>query len=285
MTDQAIATTETRTATEHQEDKRKLALLKAVGLDRLTPEQRELALHIADRYELDLLLKHVVMIEGRPYITRDGLLHIAHRSKQLDGIETTDAKIIEGFWRSTCSVYRKDMTRPFTYTGRYPTSGGNQKYAPEMAVKVGEVMALRRAFDVSAPVVEERWDVEAPAESESAAVPSLAERVAAQQASLPGPSEAAGPVVSEAAVAELGIEADDPRAVLPIGNEPLVPGGHRGQDGAHPMTLTEIQERAKGVGITTVQLNTKSRELFNGRTLQLLTTEERQKVAEEVGIA
>ena len=32
--------------------------------------------------------------------------------------------------------------------GRYPTSGGNQKYAPEMAVKVGEVMSLRRAFDV-----------------------------------------------------------------------------------------------------------------------------------------
>ena len=158
-----------------------VALLKAVGLDRLAPEQRQLALAIAERYDLDLLLKHLVMIEGRPYITRDGLLHVAHRSGQLDGIETTEPAVVDGFWRSTCSVYRKDMGHAFTYGGRYPTSGGNQKFAPEMAVKVGEVMALRRAFDVSAPVLEERWDVEVP-EVEPVARPTLAERAAARAA-------------------------------------------------------------------------------------------------------
>ena len=40
-----------------------VALLKAVGLDRLAPEQQKLALAIAERYDLDLLLKHLVMIE------------------------------------------------------------------------------------------------------------------------------------------------------------------------------------------------------------------------------
>lgn len=144
-------------------DPKEQALWKAVGLDAAKPEQRELAINIAARYDLDLLLKHLVLIEGRPYITRDGLIHVAHRSGVFDGIETTEPTLSEdGFWRSTCSVYRKDMSRPFTYTGRYPRAGQNTRFAPEMAVKVGEVMALRRAFDVAAPAAEERWDVDDP---------------------------------------------------------------------------------------------------------------------------
>src|SRR5688572_22929200 len=93
-------------------DPREMTLLRAIGFDRLSPEQRELALNISKRYELDPMLKHVVMVDGRPYITRDGLLHVAHRSGQLDGIETTEAAIVDGFWRASCSVYRKDMSRP-----------------------------------------------------------------------------------------------------------------------------------------------------------------------------
>lgn len=165
---------------------RELALLKAVGLDKLAPEQRELALHIAERYQLDLMLKHLVMIEGRPYITRDALLHVAHRSGQLDGISTTEPEIVGEFWRASCSVYRKDMTHPFTYGGRYPTKGGNQKFAPEMAIKVAEVMALRRAFDVAAPVIEERWDIEVPVEVPK---PTLAERVQTRAAEVAEVSE------------------------------------------------------------------------------------------------
>ena len=154
MTDNLPATT------QPTDEKRQLALLRAIGLDRAAPEQREIALHIANRYDLDLLLKHLVLIEGRPYITRDGLLHIAHRSGVLDGIETTVPEVVNDEWRVSCSVYRKDMSRPFTYAGRYPTKGGNQKFAPEMATKVAESMALRRAFDVAAPTQDERWDLE-----------------------------------------------------------------------------------------------------------------------------
>ena len=221
--------TDNGTAVAPRPDPRAAALLKAVGFDRLAPEQRELALAIAGKYELDTMLKHLVMIDGRPYITRDGLLHVAHRSGQLDGIETTEAAIVDGFWRASCSVYRKDMSRPFTYTGRYPTSGGNQKFAPEMAVKVAEVMALRRAFDVAAPVAEERWDLE-PVPSASAKQPSLAER-AAQRAAIvvdPTPQEAASEVpvaaqeaedapMSEAAEAPAG-EVESPGKASPAAN-------------------------------------------------------------------
>ena len=44
--------------------RREAAILKAVGLDRVPPEQREVALEIARRYDLSLALKHLVMVEG-----------------------------------------------------------------------------------------------------------------------------------------------------------------------------------------------------------------------------
>jgi len=160
------------------ERRRRLALLKAVGLDRVPPEQRELALAIARRYDLDLMLKHLILVEGRPYITRDGLLHIAHRSGQLDGIETTEPVLESGFWRATASVFRKDMGRPFRYYGRYPEKGKNKDYGPEMATKVAESMALRRAFDISAPTVDEQWDRDMPEAPVAPSPATLAERVA-----------------------------------------------------------------------------------------------------------
>ena len=157
-----------------------LALLKAVGLDRAAPEQRQLAIAIAERYGLDLMLKHLVLIEGRPYVTRDALIHIAHRSGQFDGIEVTQPVLDDRYWRCVATVWRKDMSHPFSYGGRYPASGGNAKFAEEMAVKVAESMALRRAFDVAAPVVEERWDTDVPVEAPPPR-PSLAD-LAAQKA-------------------------------------------------------------------------------------------------------
>jgi len=171
-------TTDITTTTE--DAPRKIALLKAIGLDKLSDPARELAVAIANKYDLDLLLKHAVIIEGRLYITRDGLLHVAHRDGHFDGITVEPARLDGDFWYATASVYRKDMTHPFTYTGRYPVKGGNARYAPEMAVKVAEVAALRRAFDVAAPTLEERWDDAAPA-TDAPARRSLAE-IAAEKA-------------------------------------------------------------------------------------------------------
>lgn len=161
-------------------DARRDALLRALGFDKLSEGQRELALAISNQYDLDPMLRHVVMVDGKPYITRDGLLHVAHKSGDFDGIEvdppTLDA---DGkYWRTTCRVYRRSFSRPFIYPGRYPATSGNVKYNEEMAIKVAEVMTLRRAFDVSAPVLEERWDGEIEDVSETPAPTSLAERVA-----------------------------------------------------------------------------------------------------------
>jgi len=168
------------TAIEEQRDdterKRRLALLKAVGWDRLPPEQRDLAVAISTKYELDPILRHVVIVDGKPFITRDALLFIAHRSGQFDGIEISRPVLVGDYWEAEATVYRKDMTHPFTYYGRYPAKGKNTAYAPEMAIKVAESMALRRAFNVAAPVIEERWDRDLP--EPPVAPQTLAERVA-----------------------------------------------------------------------------------------------------------
>lgn len=224
------------------DDKRSAALLKAIGLDKVPAEQRELALAIADRYELDLMLKHLVLIDGRPYITRDGLLHIAHRSGTFDGMEVSDPSIVDvgtgKFWSARCSVYRKDMSRPFTYAGRYPTTGGNQKFAPEMATKVAEVMALRRAFDVSAPVLEERWDMDTSAAPEPEPVRSLDDRIAerTQRVAAPTPPPVEPPHPAEVIEGEVvetkpercaGFHDALGRCRQYVGHE----GHHTGQDG------------------------------------------------------
>ena len=115
---------------------------------------------VCERYELDPVLKHVIVIpKGGVYITRDGLLHIAHRSGQFDGMEVTPPEIVDGYWRCTASVYRKDMGRPFTFPGKYPVNGSNKQYAEEMAIKTAESHALRRAFDVNGiPSIDEIHD-------------------------------------------------------------------------------------------------------------------------------
>ena len=192
------------------DQRRKAALLRAIGLDKVTESERELALAIAKKYELDLLLRHAMIIDGKLYVTRDGLLWIAHRSGMLDGIEVTEPEIVTlpgvgEFWRAICSVYRKDMSRPFVYAGRYPVNGQNRKFAPEMAVKTAEVMALRRAFNVSAPAYEERWDLPTvQADVDAVSTPqqpprTLAERVQERRASVGPPisSRPAGPSPDE----------------------------------------------------------------------------------------
>jgi len=135
------------------------ALLEVCGLGKASPAMQIVALKMANRYGFSLELKHVIPVKGNLYITRDGLLHIAHKSGKLDGIKVVDqGKDPKGGWWATMAVYRKDMSHPFEYTGRY--NGPNKTFGPEMAIKCAESMCLRRAFDVSICSKEERWDVE-----------------------------------------------------------------------------------------------------------------------------
>src|SRR5690606_10668900 len=121
----------------------------------------------------DPLLKHVIVIpKGGVYITRDGLLHIAHRSGQLDGIVVEQEPTLSEDgreWVARVSVYRKDMRHPFTFPGRYPAGTGNVTYAPEMALEAAEAHALRRAFDVTGLRTEDEQRPEQPAQRVRAA--------------------------------------------------------------------------------------------------------------------
>jgi hypothetical protein len=238
------------TITESQDDterKRRLALLKAVGWDRLPPEQQAIAVAISNKYDLDPLLRHVVIVEGRPFLSRDALLHIAHRSGKFDGLEVTEPVEIDGYWRCTATVYRTDMSRPFTYPGRYPVKGKNIAFGPEMAIKVAESMALRRAFDVSAPVVEERWDRDLP---ETPVTPprTLAERVTEKRQALaangvtvdvlPDDESVLGTPMTEAESADLpSLMCEAENATLDTGPCDLLPGHagpHKNAGGVWP---------------------------------------------------
>lgn len=132
-------------------DAQDATLARYLGLNPNDPKDRAM-IAVCRHYDFDPLLKHVIVIpKGGVYITRDGLLNVAHRSGQLDGIvveqdPTLDAEA--GEWTAKVSVYRKDMKYPFTYPGRYPANGGNKQYAQEMALKAAESHALRRAFDI-----------------------------------------------------------------------------------------------------------------------------------------
>jgi phage recombination protein Bet len=122
------------------------------------------ALLVCQRYNLDPLLKHIALIYNKKngqytiYITRDGLVHNAHQSGQLDGMHVTFGKSDDGVW-AECTVYRKDMKHPFVYrvyASEYQASGYAWKTHPRaMLTKAAEVFSLRRAFNVSLPVREE----------------------------------------------------------------------------------------------------------------------------------
>lgn len=142
---------------EFQVDPR--AVLQAMGLDPRNPKDQAVIM-ICQAYNLDPVLRHVVLVDKNPYITRDGLLKVAHASGQFDGIGVVEEGENDDEWWAIVAVWRKDMSRPFTYRGRYPKTSPNKKFGPEMAVKCGEVMSLRRAFAVSMPTREERWDVD-----------------------------------------------------------------------------------------------------------------------------
>jgi len=125
-----------------------------------SPDHIALALGICDRYGFDPLLKHIAIIGGNIYVTRDGLIHLAHASGQFDGIEVVRSEQSDrGKWRVTVAVHRRDMRHPFVYTAiqeeHEGATGPWQKSPHAMTQKCAEVMGLRRAFDVSLGAAEE----------------------------------------------------------------------------------------------------------------------------------
>lgn len=158
-----------RTETVGAFDPRNEQVVKYLGLNPADPKAVAVVA-VARRYDLDPLLKHVIIVESKGksnvYITRDGLLHIAHQSGVLDGIVVEQEPELSDDgreWVSRVSVWRKDMAHPFTFPGRYPVNGTNKEYAQEMSLKAAESHALRRAFAVAGlPAYDEHRAEQAP---------------------------------------------------------------------------------------------------------------------------
>jgi len=135
------------------------AVYSALSLNPREPRVQALVM-ACEKYGLDPILKHAIVIPGQQgglYVTRDGLLHVAHRSGMLDGIESEELPETQTHYCAVATVYRKDMSRPFRFRGRFPKSK-NHQFGPEMAEKVAMARALRFAFDIALCSVEERWD-------------------------------------------------------------------------------------------------------------------------------
>ena len=163
-------------------------VLAIIGLNPRDPKAHAVVA-VAERYGLDPVLGHIQIISTSrmPYISRDGYLHIAHRSGQLDGIEVVDGPRREGAeWVATVAVWRKDMSRAFTYPGRAEVGRDN---APEMALARAERRALKRAFAVTpgALFADDEYDTAPRGIVEPPAVP------AGTPAPQPDPDQAAAP--------------------------------------------------------------------------------------------
>lgn len=187
MNDTRLATTQGPVALEERHRQRE-DLLRNLIMPKASDAQIELALEVCGRYGFDPLLKHIVFIGDNLYVTRDGLIDNAHRSGQFDGIQATAERDAEGKWTATATVWRKDMAHPFVYSAYEPEhrkgtpSWGSSPRA--MTIKCAEVMALRRAFDISLGSVEEMgfdaldadYSVHEPSRPAPAAIPAKVER-------------------------------------------------------------------------------------------------------------
>ena len=132
-------------------------MLKYLGLDPGDVAARALVA-VATRYGLDPLLNEIRLIAGKSgaqvYVTRDGLVAIAHRSGQLDGIvvDAMRRNTTDDGWTAYVAVYRKDCAHPFRYGAQCKDSEPQAKagFGLEQALARAERRALKRAFAISA---------------------------------------------------------------------------------------------------------------------------------------
>jgi hypothetical protein len=127
------------------------AVAAYLGLDPADIKARAVVA-VANRYGLDPLLGHVEIVKQKVYVSRDGLLHVAHQSGVLDGIVVEEQRESENGYSATVTVWRRDMTHGFTYKGgcgvNEPQAANG--YGAEMALARAERRALLRAFDIPA---------------------------------------------------------------------------------------------------------------------------------------
>ncbi|MGC8968005.1 MAG: recombinase RecT [Thermus sp.] len=164
-------------------DPREVAVLARERLFAGVPDEDvKLALAICQRYGLDPLLRHVVLIPGGKngrhavYITRDGLLHVAHASGKAWSLEVGEPERRQNPYTGKEDIYLKGRLRVVDERGReqvfeggvwfseYAGKGGAwATYPAAMHQKALEASLLRRAFDVALPPLEEAGEAPPPA--------------------------------------------------------------------------------------------------------------------------
>lgn len=147
-----------------------MILLRNVIAKDCTEPEFKMMMYMAHEYGLDPLLKQIWAVKRNDktpaiiFVGRDGMLAIAHRSGQFDGInsgvnyekDNTGKERPVSAW---CEIWRKDMTHSFKTEVRFdeyeqpiPMSGrpGLWQTKPSvMIIKVAESVCLRKAFVVS----------------------------------------------------------------------------------------------------------------------------------------
>lgn len=169
---------------------RQADILKAIGLDPRFPLTQALVV-VANRYGLDPLLKHVYIIKEAIYVSHAGLLHIAHRSGDFDGMEV-ECEELPDRWVATARVYRRGVSHTFTYQDECYKNEQKVPDKRKRAITRAERNALRRAFDVGLDV-EPEYIERSPALSLAAPLlPGETEAEEPQDGSRPGPTSEDG---------------------------------------------------------------------------------------------
>lgn len=137
----------------------------------LTPPEKKLLAQVAITYGFDPLMGEVTVYQSRPYVSIDGRYRKAQETGKLDGVNTRPAtkqereewKIPEGDFFFCAEVFVKGAEHPFYGWGRVhqsETVGGKgfkpvEKNPQRMAEKRAEAQALRKAFHIPLPSVED----------------------------------------------------------------------------------------------------------------------------------
>jgi len=137
----------------------------------------------AKKLGLDPSLKQIWCVKNlnRPddpaqiYASRDGLLAIAHRSGQFDGMESGVRKNADGEEVGFCRIWRKDMSHPFEaeiLRSEYDLKRNLWASKPQtMTVKVAEAHCLRRAFDIQGVYTPDEMPEQEPSPYRAGSVP------------------------------------------------------------------------------------------------------------------
>ena len=137
----------------------------------LKPEEKRLLAAVAIAYGLDPLMRELTIYQGQPFVSIDGRYRKAQESNLLDGAasrpateqERTEWSIPLGDYFIRAEVWRKGSSHPFVGWGRVrdaETLGGKgfkpvETNPQRMAEKRAEAQALRKAFHIPLPSVED----------------------------------------------------------------------------------------------------------------------------------